>query len=236
MKVRALLRLMRFDKPVGTLLLWFPVAWALWISSHGHPKPFLVWYFFLGTVVMRAAGCVMNDLADRHIDKHVKRTQFRPITAGDIGFFEAILLLVALLLLAFWVLIHLPISCFFIAILALLTTLAYPFGKRFLQAPQLILSIAFSIAIPMVYVAQAHRLDAGFVWLFALNVAWVVAYDTMYAMADKADDLTIGIHSTAIFLVSLIAWRSCFYNYLHMLRGWLWPSCISLTSYFMAVG
>lgn len=195
-------RLMRFHKPVGTLLLWFPTAWALWIANKGMPSLRLLALFFIGTVLMRAAGCVMNDIADRNIDKHVYRTQTRPLTSGEVHLFEALVLLFSLLLGAFLVLMLLPQGCVAIAIVALLITIIYPFCKRFLNAPQFVLGLAFSMGIPMVYIASGVPFDWQMVVLFILNFAWIVAYDTMYAMTDKADDLRIGVKSTAIYFAN----------------------------------
>lgn len=190
---------MRFHKPVGTLLLWFPTAWALWIANANTPPLFLTLVFLLGTILMRAAGCVVNDMADRHIDKHVERTRLRPLTTGELSLREALCLLSALLISALWIVLQLPILCFYYAILALAVTLFYPFCKRFFQAPQFILGLAFSLGIPMAFAASNVPASAIMYSLFVLNFAWIVAYDTIYAMADKADDLRIGVQSTAIF-------------------------------------
>lgn len=198
MKLGAYLRLMRFHKPAGIALLWLPTAWALWVANHGMPKISLIIYFLLGTIFMRAAGCVVNDIADRHIDKHVSRTKARPLTTGEVSLIEALLILFLLLVAALCVLIQLPAACFYYALVALLLTVLYPFCKRFFQAPQLILGLAFSMGIPMAYVASGVAPNLTMGVLFVLNFAWIVAYDTMYAMADRADDLRIGVKSTAI--------------------------------------
>ncbi|MDP3562366.1 MAG: 4-hydroxybenzoate octaprenyltransferase [Legionellaceae bacterium] len=195
-------RLMRFHKPAGIVLLWVPTAWALWLANRGMPSLVLLIYFFLGTVCMRAAGCVVNDIADRHIDKHVTRTQARPLTSGEINLFEAMALLFALLCIALFIVTRLPILCFYEALLALFITIVYPFCKRIFQAPQLILGLAFSMGIPMVYAASGKAPDQIMCLLFILNFAWIVAYDTMYAMVDRADDLLIGVKSTAILFAS----------------------------------
>lgn len=200
MKGGAYLRLMRFHKPVGIVLLWCPTAWALWIANAGHPASKLVLVFLLGTVAMRAAGCVMNDIADRHIDKHVKRTQARPLTTGEVGLVHALILLLFLLLLAFCLLIQLPTSCFYYALFAVIITVVYPFCKRFFDAPQTVLGIAFSMGIPMAYDASTADFSSSMWLLFAISWLWIVMYDTMYAMADKADDLRIGVKSTAILI------------------------------------
>lgn len=199
MNWNAYLRLARFDKPVGILLLWFPTAWALWFANSGFPPLKLLVLFALGSLLMRAAGCVVNDIADRKVDKFVTRTKSRPLTSGEINLFEALGVLGLLLFLALLVLIQLPVNCFYTAIIALLITFIYPFCKRFLKAPQLVLGLAFSMGIPMAYQASYASFDWSFVFLFLLNSAWIVAYDTQYAMTDKVDDLKIGIKSTAIY-------------------------------------
>ena len=202
MNISAYLRLMRFHKPAGILLLWIPTAWALWIVNHGVPSTLLIIYFFLGTVVMRAAGCVVNDIADRHVDKQVKRTYMRPLTAGEINLSEALWLLSMLLLVAFFIVMQLPIACFYYALVALFITIIYPFCKRFFAAPQLVLGLAFSMGIPMAYAASGVRFNLIMWLLVLLNFAWIVSYDTMYAMADREDDLRIGIKSTAVLFAS----------------------------------
>ena len=203
MNIGAYCRLMRLHKPVGIALLWFPTAWALWIANNGAPPALLLFYFFLGTILMRSAGCVVNDIADRHIDKHVNRTQTRPITCGDVSVLEALILLFILLLAALCVLIQLPTACFYYAVFAVFVTMFYPFCKRFFQAPQVVLGIAFSMGIPMAYVASGVKPD-GVMWLlFVINAAWIVAYDTMYAMVDRPDDLRLGVKSTAVLFARL---------------------------------
>lgn len=195
-------RLMRFDKPAGIALLWAPTAWALWLANQGQPPGILILYFLLGTILMRAAGCIINDMADRHIDKHVKRTQSRPITSGEISIQKAAVVLMVLLMLAALIMIQLPILCWIEAGIALAITIIYPFGKRFLRAPQLVLGAAFSMGIPMAYTASGVDLDKGMLILLLLNFLWIVAYDTMYAWADRDDDLRIGVRSTAILFGS----------------------------------
>jgi len=202
LKVSAYFRLMRFNKVSGTLLLWFPTAWALWIANQGMPPFALLGYFLAGTILMRAAGCIANDMADRHIDKHVKRTHLRPLTTGEISLLEALVLLGILLLGALYVVIQLPKICFYYALAALFITILYPFCKRFFEAPQFVLGLAFSMGIPMAYAASGIGFRLDMVVLFILNFAWIVSYDTMYAMADREDDLRIGVKSTAIFFKS----------------------------------
>jgi len=194
----AYFRLMRFHKPVGILLLWIPTAWALWIANHGKPTLALIAYFFSGTVLMRAAGCVVNDIADRHIDQHVKRTQMRPLTTGEVTLLEALSILFLLIFSAFLIVMQLPVACFYYAVIALFVTILYPFCKRFLEAPQLILGVAFSMGIPMAFSASGVMPDMAMFTLLIINFAWIVSYDTMYAMVDREDDLRIGVKSTAV--------------------------------------
>lgn len=193
---------MRLDKPIGTLLLWFPTAWALWISAHNKPQPVLVFYFFLGTFMMRAAGCILNDIADRHVDPQVERTKNRPLAAQQISLQSAMALLIILLFSAFIILSRLPQACFKYALISVLITSIYPFCKRFFAAPQLVLGLAFSMGIPMAYTAQHTPLGISGCLLFLLNFCWIMAYDTIYAMADRKDDLEIGVKSTAILFAS----------------------------------
>lgn len=221
MKWGAYYRLTRCHKPVGTLLLWFPTAWALWIASDGSPPWVLTLMFALGTLVMRAAGCVINDLADRRLDCFVKRTAMRPLTTGEVGVFEALVLLSVLLVMALFIVLQLPILCLYYAMAALCITWFYPFCKRFIQAPQFVLGLAFSMGIPMVYAALGKMGASSMVVLMMLNFAWIVSYDTMYAMADLEDDLKIGIHSTALwFGFHVQGWILCLLLCCHLL--WLY--------------
>lgn len=192
-------RLLRLDKPIGILLLWFPTAWALWLARHAAPNFKTALLFFIGTVVMRSAGCVINDIADRHIDKHVARTKLRPLTAGEVSLKEAFIVLGGALFIALAILLQLPSACFIWAITALVITFIYPFCKRFISAPQMVLGFAFSMGIPMAYAALGVGLNQDVLILLLINCSWIVAYDTMYAMSDKEDDLKIGVHSTAIY-------------------------------------
>lgn len=193
------LALMRFEKPIGSLLLLWPTLWALWIASNGSPEAGYVWVFTLSVVVMRSAGCVINDYADRDIDNNVERTQDRPLASGALTPKNALTLFVLLGLLAIGLLLLLPARVWPWAIPAAALTIVYPFMKRFIQAPQLVLGLAFSFAIPMVYVACKHPFDAVFWLLFVANTCWVLVFDTEYAMSDREDDLTIGVKSTAIW-------------------------------------
>lgn len=189
---------MRFDKPMGFVLLWAPTAWALWLANHGMPSIKLLGLFILGTVIMRAAGCVINDIADRKFDGFVSRTKNRPLITQEINLSQALFLFVILLVMALIIVVQLPTLCLYQAVIALLITIAYPFVKRFFYAPQLFLGLAFSMGIPMAFAASKQSFDSEAWLLFILNFLWILAYDTIYAMADKKDDLVIGVKSTAI--------------------------------------
>jgi len=193
------LQLMRVDKPIGWLLLLWPTLWALWIAGNGQPDIMIVWVFVAGVFVMRSAGCVINDYADRDFDPKVARTQQRPLAAGKLKPRQALGLFVVLGLIAFSLLMLLPSRVWPWSIPAVLITIAYPFMKRFIQTPQLILGLAFSFGIPMAYVAHNHAFDGVFYLLVLANILWVLAFDTQYAMSDREDDLKIGVKSTAIF-------------------------------------
>ena len=219
MKSSAYLRLARFHKPVGIVLLWAPTAWALWLANRRDPAAKLVVIFFLGTAVMRAAGCIVNDIVDRHIDLHVKRTEARPLTTGEITMPEALGALFFFLLSAFLLVLQLPYACFPYAIAALVITLIYPFCKRFMKAPQLVLGIAFSMGLPMAYVASGVAFDGVFWTLCLINFLWIVAYDTQYAMVDREDDLRIGVKSTAIWFGQ---WDKVIVNLLLAMMHLIW--------------
>ena len=192
-------RLMRLDKPIGILLLLWPTLWALWLSAEGRPDWVVVWVFVLGTVLMRSAGCVINDYADRDFDKHVERTKERPLTAGKVTTREALALFAGLSLTAFVLVLLLgkPLVIA-LSVPALFLAASYPFTKRFLAIPQAYLGIAFGFGIPMAYAAQQGGVPAEAWWLLLANVFWAVAYDTEYAMVDRNDDLKIGIKTSAI--------------------------------------
>ena len=192
-------RLMRLDKPIGILLLLWPTLWALWLSAQGRPDWVVLWVFVLGTVLMRSAGCVINDYADRDFDKHVERTKERPLTAGKVTTKEALALFAGLSLTAFALVLLLgkPLVIA-MSVPALFLAASYPFTKRFLAIPQAYLGIAFGFGIPMAYAAQLGSVPADAWWLLLANVFWAVAYDTEYAMVDRNDDLKIGIKTSAI--------------------------------------
>lgn len=239
-------KLMRLDKPIGTLLLLWPTLWALWLSSAGRPDWMLVWVFALGTLLMRSAGCVINDFADRDFDKHVERTRERPLTTGQVSSREALVLFALLCLASFALvlllrkplLIWLSFAAFFLAA-------TYPLTKRFFAIPQAYLGVAFGFGIPMAYAAQLGEVPAQAWWLLLANIFWAVAYDTEYAMVDRNDDLKIGIKTSAITFgrfdvaavmlcyaatLALIAWVGSTYA-----LGWPFYTALAIAAGIMGV-
>jgi 4-hydroxybenzoate polyprenyltransferase len=199
-KLRLYLDLIRWDRPAGWLLLLWPTLSALWIAAHGFPGWHLLVVFTLGTVLMRSAGCCVNDVADRDFDKHVKRTAKRPVTSGAVSIKEALTFGAVLALAAFaLVLTTNPVAIAW-SFVALAISLAYPFAKRFVSLPQAVLGVAFSFGIPMAFAAVQSRIPL-LAWALLLgNLFWVLAYDTEYAMVDRDDDLKIGMKTSAITL------------------------------------
>ncbi|ABR88736.1 4-hydroxybenzoate octaprenyltransferase [Janthinobacterium sp. Marseille] len=191
-------RLIRLHKPIGILLLLWPTLWALWMASDGKPDWTLVAIFTLGTVLMRSAGCAVNDYADRDFDKHVQRTVDRPITSGKIKPYEALLVALVLTLLAFALIWPLNTLTKQLSIAAVIIAATYPYFKRFFAIPQAYLGIAFGFGIPMGFAAVQNTVPAAAWWLLVANVFWSVAYDTEYAMVDREDDLKLGMKTSAI--------------------------------------
>lgn len=190
--------LTRLHKPTGMLLLLWPTLWALWIAAGGVPELHILLVFVLGVVLMRSAGCVINDYADRNFDPHVRRTRERPIAAGKVSPREALLLFSVLCAAAFALVLTLNRHTLYLSFGALLLAAIYPFAKRYTQLPQLVLGAAFGWAIPMAFAAVQGRVPQLGWLLFTVNVLWATAYDTFYAMVDRDDDLKIGVKSTAI--------------------------------------
>jgi len=191
-------RLVRLDKPIGTLLLLWPTLCALWMASNGHPDPMLVVIFSLGTLLMRSAGCAVNDYADQDFDKYVKRTAERPITSGRISGKEALAIAGLLALVSFCLILPLNTLTQQLSVAALIIAASYPYFKRFFAIPQAYLGIAFGFGMPMAFAAIQNSVPLV-AWLLLLgNVFWAVAYDTAYAMVDRDDDLKIGIKTSAI--------------------------------------
>ncbi|GAB6847726.1 4-hydroxybenzoate octaprenyltransferase [Paraburkholderia kururiensis] len=192
------LRLVRMDKPIGSLLLLWPTLNALWIASNGHPPLQLLAIFVVGTVLMRSAGCAINDYADRDFDRYVKRTAERPITSGKIKAWEAVALAVGLSLIAFLLILPLNALTKELSVVALFVAGSYPFTKRFFAIPQAYLGIAFGFGIPMAFAALQDHVPVLAWVMLAANVFWSVAYDTEYAMVDRDDDIKIGIRTSAL--------------------------------------
>ena len=194
---------MRFDKPIGAFLLLAPTLWGLVLANEGSPPLNLLWIFIAGAVVMRAAGCIANDLADRNLDGHVERTRLRPLVTGALSVKEALLLLVSLLALALMLVALTNPLTIKLSLAGAALALIYPLMKRVTHLPQIVLGIAFSWSIPMAFAASLSTLPPAMWWLFGANVLWTVVYDTQYAMVDREDDLAVGIKSTAILLGDL---------------------------------
>ncbi len=191
-------RLVRLDKPIGSLLLLWPTLCALWLASAGKPDWHLVAIFSVGTVLMRSAGCAINDFADRDFDRHVKRTAERPLTSGQIKAWEAVLVAAVLALISFALIQPLNLLTQQLSVLAVLIAASYPYFKRFFALPQAYLGIAFGFGIPMAYAAVLDAVPVEAWVLLLANVFWALAYDTEYAMVDRDDDLRIGIRTSAI--------------------------------------
>lgn len=190
--------LMRLHRPIGIYLLLWPTLWALWIAGDGYPHPLIATVFILGVILMRSAGCVINDYADRHVDPHVQRTKTRPLATGQVSEKEAIVLFMILCILAFGLVLLMNKLTILLSFVAVLLAATYPFTKRYTYWPQAYLGLAFSWAIPMAFAAQTGTISFIAWWLFIINILWTIAYDTLYAMVDKKDDLLIGVKSTAI--------------------------------------
>lgn len=197
-KFQAYSRLMRIDKPIGTLLLMWPTLWALWLADMAVPPLSVLLVFVLGVIVMRAAGCVINDFADRKVDGHVKRTQGRPLPSGAVSEKEAKLLFIGLALAAFLLVLTMNRMTILLSVVGLALAWVYPFMKRYTHFPQVVLGAAFGWAIPMAWSAVSETLPLVCWLVFIANLCWAVAYDTQYAMVDRDDDVKIGVKSTAI--------------------------------------
>ncbi|QKQ24664.1 4-hydroxybenzoate octaprenyltransferase [Candidatus Ruthia endofausta] len=195
---RAYLHLMRLDKPIGIYLLLWPTLWALFLAAEGVPDLKLLLIFVLGVTLMRSAGCVINDYADRHIDKLIERTKHRPITSGEINHKSAFKLFVLLIVLAFVLVLLTNYLTIQLAMIAALLAILYPFTKRWTHLPQLVLGLAFAMSVPMAFSATLNTMPATVWYVFTATVIWTMIYDTMYAMADREEDLKIGVKSTAI--------------------------------------
>ena len=190
--------LARLNKPVGIFLLLWPTVWALWIAAEGVPNLGVLTVFVLGVILMRSAGCVINDYADREIDPHVSRTKDRPIAAGKVSADEAMLLFMGLCFSAFLLVLTMNTFTILLSLGGVMLAAIYPFMKRYTHMPQIVLGMAFGWAVPMAFAAQTNAVPKIAWLIYVVTVLWAVIYDTMYAMADRNDDLKIGVKSTAI--------------------------------------
>ena len=197
-RIDAYERLIRLDKPIGTLLLLWPTLSALWLASFGTPSWVVVGIFVLGTLLMRSAGCAINDYADRDFDAHVERTANRPLARGEIEPWEALALAAVLAFFALLLILPLNRQTLMLSVPALAITVAYPFFKRFFALPQAFLGIAFSFGIPMAFTSVGGSVSRLGWWMFGINLFWVMAYDTEYAMVDRRDDMKLGLKTSAI--------------------------------------
>ena len=197
-RLEAYYYLCRFDKPVGTELVFWPTMWALWIAAEGMPPLHILLAMVFGTIFMRAAGCAINDFADRKVDGHVERTKTRPLATGVISPREAVYVFLALVFASACTLFFLPIATFYCALGGLALAFIYPFMKRYTHLPQVVLGMAFSWGIPMSFTAMGKPLDITCWLIYFGNLAWTVAFDTQYAITDREYDLKIGVKSTAI--------------------------------------
>jgi 4-hydroxybenzoate polyprenyltransferase len=196
--MNAYIRLMRLDKPIGSLLLLWPTYWALFLSADGWPDLDILFIFTSGVFIMRTAGCVINDFADRKIDKHIVRTQQRPLATGEISSNSALVLFGLLLLIALGLVLQTNILTLKLSLIAVLLATLYPFTKRWTNLPQLVLGAAFGMSVPMAFSAQTGVVPLTAWLVFIATLVWTLIYDTFYAMADRDEDLKIGVKSTAI--------------------------------------
>lgn len=215
------LNLIRWDRPAGWLLLLWPTLLALWLAADGFPGWHLIGVFTLGTILMRSAGCCVNDVADRDFDKHVKRTANRPVTAGAVSPREALALGGVLALVAFGLVLTTNTITVLWSFAAVAVTVLYPFAKRFVSMPQAVLGVAFSLGIPMAFAAVRGEVPVLAAWLMLANLFWVLAYDTEYAMVDRDDDIRIGMKTSAITLGRWdVAAVMVFYGLSTVINGW----------------
>ena len=196
--MNAYIRLMRLNKPIGTYLLLWPTYWALFLSAKGWPDIDLLIIFTLGVLVMRSAGCVINDYADRNIDQNIDRTKDRPLITGEVSPKAALRLFVFLLIIAFGLVLLTNTLTIKLSLIALALATLYPFTKRWTHLPQVVLGVAFGMSVPMAFSAQTGSIPVSAGWIFPATIAWTLIYDTFYAMADRDEDIKIGLKSTAI--------------------------------------
>jgi 4-hydroxybenzoate polyprenyltransferase len=229
--------LMRFHRPIGILLLLWPTYWALWLAAEGMPNWDILVIFTLGVILMRAAGCVINDIADRNIDRHVQRTQSRPITAGKVSVKSASLLFIGLIGLAFLLVLLTNTLTLYLSIAALALACCYPFMKRYTHLPQVVLGAAFSMSIPMAFSAQTGELHPSLWLIYTTNLLWIVSYDTFYGMTDREYDKQIGVKSTAILFAENDRLITAIIQALSLIGWWMIGNRFELkTSYYVFLG
>lgn len=197
-KTNAYLRLIRFDRPIGTVLVLMPTLWSLWIASDGHPPLKLIVIFTVGCFLMRSAGCVINDIADRNFDSHVQRTKSRPIATGEITVSEGLTLFALLSIVSFMIILTLNPLTIYLSFVGIILAIIYPFTKRVISVPQFVLGLSFGWGIIMAWASVRNNIGLPALILFAANIFWSLAYDTIYALMDREDDYKIGVNSTAI--------------------------------------
>lgn len=238
------IRLLRLDKPIGIFLVLWPALWSLFLAARGWPSVRLLSIFIFGAILARSAGCVINDIADRNFDKFVSRTQHRPLTVGEVSFLEASLIFIGLLVLAFLLVLQLNLYSIVLSFLAIGVASLYPFTKRFIPIPQLFLALAFNFSILVAFAAVQNHLPVLAWYLFLLNALWVLVYDTLYAMVDRADDLKLGLRSSAIFfgqadkliiavLQILIVLGLIYLSVWQNLRGFFWLAIVIVAGLFV---
>ena len=233
---RLYLDLIRWDRPAGWLLLLWPTLSALWLAAGGFPGWHLLLVFILGTILMRSAGCCVNDVADREFDRHVQRTAQRPVTSGQITPREALLVGAVLALLALALVLTTNTVAVLWSCAAFVVAVAYPFAKRFVSMPQAVLGLAFGFGIPVAFAAVQESVPLEAVWLMLGNAFWVLAYDTEYAMVDREDDMRIGIKTSALTLGQWdVAAVMVFYAMFVLIWGWQLYSRINLALWWMAM-
>ncbi len=235
-RLGAYARLMRLDRPIGTLLLLWPTLWALWLAADGMPPLSTLAIFVGGVVLTRSAGCVINDYADRWLDPNVERTRQRPLASGEVASVDALILFAVLMLCALGLVLLTNSLTVYLALGAAVLAVSYPYMKRHIWFPQVVLGAAFSMSIPMAYTAVRGEVDAVTVLLFCANLLWTTAYDTLYAMVDRDDDIKAGARSTAILLGDLDLIAVGILNASALLTLWLvghreelaWPFLVGL--------
>ncbi|WP_235603150.1 4-hydroxybenzoate octaprenyltransferase [Piscirickettsia litoralis] len=236
------LQLMRLHKPIGVVLCLWPSLWALWLATSGHPSAFLVTIFVVGAIVVRAAGCVINDYADRNFDAHVARTAYRPLAQGLISKKRALSLFATLVLIAFLLVLQLNTLTILLSVGCIVMAVIYPFSKRFTHFAQLVLSLPFNWGVILAYSATMNTIPLEAWILFAACCAWTLAYDTMYAMVDRDDDIKIGLKSTAIFFgnydrLAILGFQALFIagliwlGFLLGLGVWYFIGCLSAVAF-----